>query len=155
MKVGDITQIEPNIHAGVKYLRFVEDNYFNEPALTPVVRALFSFASYNAGPNRIQTLRKEAAKLVVADLAAQKGRDETKADFLSYTQVEGMVQYRVKPHVDVMLGYATVLSGKNATKRNELRLGVALKGTARTWSAISTAPPTRYTGCGRPRVRQS
>jgi hypothetical protein len=66
--------------------------------------------------------------LLVGDLAAQKGRDETKADFLSYTQVEGMVQYRVKPHVDVMVGYATVLSGKNATKRNELRLGVALKG---------------------------
>ncbi|MGZ6028341.1 MAG: transglycosylase SLT domain-containing protein, partial [Myxococcaceae bacterium] len=62
MKVGDIHQIEPNIHAGVKYLRWVEDTYFDEPALDPVVRALFSFASYNAGPNRIQTLRKEAAK---------------------------------------------------------------------------------------------
>ncbi len=62
MKVGDIHEIEPNIHAGVKYLRWVEDTYFDEPALDPVVRALFSFASYNAGPNRIQTLRKEAAK---------------------------------------------------------------------------------------------
>ncbi len=62
MKVGDIREIEPNIHAGVKYLRWVEDTYFDEPALDPVVRALFSFASYNAGPNRIQTLRKEAAK---------------------------------------------------------------------------------------------
>jgi membrane-bound lytic murein transglycosylase MltF len=62
MKVGDIKQIEPNIHAGVKYLRFVEDNYFDEPTLAPVVKALFAFASYNAGPNRIQTLRKEAAK---------------------------------------------------------------------------------------------
>jgi len=26
------------------------------------VKALFAFASYNAGPNRIQSLRKEAAK---------------------------------------------------------------------------------------------
>jgi membrane-bound lytic murein transglycosylase MltF len=62
MNVGDIHQIEPNIHAGVKYLRHVEDTYFDEPSLDPVVRALFAFASYNAGPNRIQSLRKEAAK---------------------------------------------------------------------------------------------
>ncbi len=62
MKVGDIREIEPNIHAGVKYLRYVEDTYFDEPSLDPVVKGLFAFASYNAGPNRIQTLRKETAK---------------------------------------------------------------------------------------------
>jgi membrane-bound lytic murein transglycosylase MltF len=62
MKVGDIRQLEPNIHAGVKYLRHVEDTYFDEPSLDPVVRALFVFASYNAGPNRIQSLRREAAR---------------------------------------------------------------------------------------------
>jgi hypothetical protein len=66
--------------------------------------------------------------LILGDLAAQKGRDDTKAYFYSFTQVEGLVQYRMKPHLDVMAGYVTVLSGKNATKRNELRLGVALKG---------------------------
>jgi membrane-bound lytic murein transglycosylase MltF len=62
MKVGDIHQLEPNIHAGVKYLRHVEDTYFDEPSLDPVVKALFAFASYNAGPNRILSLRKEAAR---------------------------------------------------------------------------------------------
>jgi membrane-bound lytic murein transglycosylase MltF len=62
MRVGDIHNIEPNIHAGVKYMRFVEDTYFDEQSLDPTVRALFSFASYNAGPKRIQDLRKEAAK---------------------------------------------------------------------------------------------
>ena len=62
MRVGDIHELEPNIHAGVKYLRHVEDTYFNEPSLDPTVKALFAFASYNAGPNRIQTLRKLAAK---------------------------------------------------------------------------------------------
>jgi membrane-bound lytic murein transglycosylase MltF len=62
MKVGDIHQLEPNIHAGVKYLRHVEDTYFGEPSLDPVVKALFAFASYNAGPNRILSLRKEAAR---------------------------------------------------------------------------------------------
>jgi membrane-bound lytic murein transglycosylase MltF len=62
MKVGDIGQLEPNIHAGVKYLRHVEDTYFDQASLDPVVKALFSFASYNAGPNRIQSLRREAER---------------------------------------------------------------------------------------------
>jgi len=62
MRVGDILQLEPNIHAGVKYLRYVEDTYFDEPLLDPVVKALFAFASYNAGPSRIVSLRKEAAR---------------------------------------------------------------------------------------------
>jgi membrane-bound lytic murein transglycosylase MltF len=62
MQVGDIHQLEPNIHAGVKYLRHVEDTYFAEPSLDPVVRALFAFASYNAGPSRVLAFRKEAAR---------------------------------------------------------------------------------------------
>jgi hypothetical protein len=66
--------------------------------------------------------------LVVGRLDAQKGRDDTKLFFLSFTEAEGLVQYRLKPHVDVMVGYASVLSGKNVTKSNVLRLGVALKG---------------------------
>jgi membrane-bound lytic murein transglycosylase MltF len=62
MAVGDITQLEPNIHAGVKYLKFVEDTYFADAPMDPMVKALFAFASYNAGPNRIQELRREAAR---------------------------------------------------------------------------------------------
>jgi len=62
MKVGDIRQLEPNIHAGVKYLRHVENTYFDEPLLDPVVRALFAFAAYNAGPSRVMSFRKEAAR---------------------------------------------------------------------------------------------
>lgn len=62
MAVGDITLLEPNIHAGVKYLKFVEDTYFADAPMDPIVKALFAFASYNAGPNRIQELRKEAAR---------------------------------------------------------------------------------------------
>ena len=30
LKVGDITQLEPNIHAGVKYMRFMMDQYFKD-----------------------------------------------------------------------------------------------------------------------------
>ena len=42
-------------------LRDIEDRYFNDPNLNPVDKTLMVFASYNAGPNRIARLRKEAA----------------------------------------------------------------------------------------------
>jgi len=62
LKVGDINQIDPNIHAGVKYVRFMMDKYFADQPMTPLDKGLFTFASYNAGPNRIQDLRARAAK---------------------------------------------------------------------------------------------
>jgi membrane-bound lytic murein transglycosylase MltF len=60
--IKDINKIEPNIHAGTKYIRFMADRYFNEPGVDELNRGLFAFASYNAGPARITRLRKEAAK---------------------------------------------------------------------------------------------
>ncbi|HEX8800683.1 MAG TPA: hypothetical protein VF772_18830 [Terriglobales bacterium] len=45
----------------MKMLRDIEDRYFNDPSLNPVDKTLMVFASYNAGPNRIARLRKEAA----------------------------------------------------------------------------------------------
>ena len=62
MNVGDITLTEPNIHAGVKYMRFVIDNFFAAEPMEPIDRTLFAFASYNAGPGRVASLRKEAAR---------------------------------------------------------------------------------------------
>jgi len=62
MRVGDIHEVEPNIHAGIKYLRHLEDVYFADAPMEPVVKALFAFASYNAGPARIQRLRREAER---------------------------------------------------------------------------------------------
>ena len=62
LKVGDITQIEPNIHAGVKYMRFMMDKYYEDEPMDPLNKGLMTFASYNAGPGRIRQLRREAAK---------------------------------------------------------------------------------------------
>jgi membrane-bound lytic murein transglycosylase MltF len=62
MKVGDIHQEEANIHAGVKYIRFMVDKYFANEPMTDTNKILFAFASYNAGPGRIHSLRQEAAK---------------------------------------------------------------------------------------------
>jgi membrane-bound lytic murein transglycosylase MltF len=53
--------VEPNIHAGAKYMRFLVDQYFDEPGIDTVNRHLFAFAAYNGGPNRIARLRREAA----------------------------------------------------------------------------------------------
>ena len=60
--MGDITQVEPNIHAGIKYMRWMIDNYYGKEPMTKLDKALFAFASYNAGAGRISQLRKEAAK---------------------------------------------------------------------------------------------
>ncbi len=62
LKVGDIRQIEPNIHAGVKYIRFMMDQFYANEPMDKLNKGLFTFASYNAGPGRMAQLRKEAAK---------------------------------------------------------------------------------------------
>ena len=62
LKVGDINQIEPNIHAGVKYMRFMMDQYFKDEPIDNLNKGLLTFASYNAGPGRIRQLRREAEK---------------------------------------------------------------------------------------------
>jgi len=61
INVPNVSTTENNIQAGVKMLRNIEDQYFNDPALDPVDRTLMVFASYNAGPNRVARLRKQAA----------------------------------------------------------------------------------------------
>jgi membrane-bound lytic murein transglycosylase MltF len=62
LKVGDIQKEDPNIHAGAKYMRQLIDRNFNEPELTDLNRALFAFAAYNAGPTKVQQLRREAGQ---------------------------------------------------------------------------------------------
>jgi membrane-bound lytic murein transglycosylase MltF len=62
LKVGDISQVEPNIHAGVKYIRFMIDHYYKDEPMDRLNKGLFAFAAYNAGPARISQLRKLATQ---------------------------------------------------------------------------------------------
>ncbi len=62
INIPDIKKPENNVHAGAKYLRYLIDHYFDEPDIDPLNRHLLALASYNAGPTRVQRLRKEAAK---------------------------------------------------------------------------------------------
>jgi len=60
INISDVGTPDGNIHAGVKMLRSIADTYFNDPKIDPTNKTLMVFASYNAGPNRIAKLRKEA-----------------------------------------------------------------------------------------------
>jgi len=62
LKVGDISQVDNNIHAGVKYMRFMMDQYYKDEPMDDLNKALMTFASYNAGPGRIRQLRRETEK---------------------------------------------------------------------------------------------
>ena len=62
LNVGDIHQLENNIHAGVKYIRRVIDRYYANEPMDDVNKLLFAFAAYNAGPARVRQLRAEAVE---------------------------------------------------------------------------------------------
>ena len=58
--VGDIHKADPNVHAGAKYMAQLLDDYFKDAPLDEQNRNLFAFAAYDAGPEKIQSLRREA-----------------------------------------------------------------------------------------------
>jgi len=62
MRVGDITKLEANVHAGAKYMRFMIDEFYKDEPMDNLNKALMTFASYNAGPNRLTRLRAETKK---------------------------------------------------------------------------------------------
>src|SRR5579871_4297607 len=57
---GVDTSAQRNIEAGTKYLRFIANQLNEDERMDKINRALFAFASYNAGPARITQLRKKA-----------------------------------------------------------------------------------------------
>jgi membrane-bound lytic murein transglycosylase MltF len=62
LKVGDIRKVEPNIHAGTKYMDQLMTKYFADANFDEQNRTLFAFASYNAGPGNIAKMRTETKK---------------------------------------------------------------------------------------------
>lgn len=57
VNISNIEELEHNIHAGIKYLRFIKDRYFEKEPMNEANKMLFTFASYNAGPARVAKLR--------------------------------------------------------------------------------------------------
>ena len=61
--IPDITKLENNIHAGVKYLHWLRETYYSDDAISPLDQVLFSFAAYNAGPGNMRKARRRAKRL--------------------------------------------------------------------------------------------
>ncbi len=62
INIPGIHKLENNIHAGTKYLAFMKKRYFSSSDLDELNSDLFTIAAYNAGPARINQLRREAAR---------------------------------------------------------------------------------------------
>jgi membrane-bound lytic murein transglycosylase MltF len=60
LKVGDVHRLEPNIHAGAKYLSILRTRYFDDPGIDPVNQIYLAFAAYNAGPGNIRRMQDKA-----------------------------------------------------------------------------------------------
>lgn len=82
LNVGDIRQVDANIHGGSKYVAMLMDEYFKDASFDVTNRTLFAFASYNAGAARIARMRK---------IAQEEGLDPN----LWFNNVEEVVARRV------------------------------------------------------------
>jgi membrane-bound lytic murein transglycosylase MltF len=61
--IPDVSTVENNVHAGVKYLAFLRSHYFDADGIRPRDQVRFSLAAYNAGPVKIRRARKLAREM--------------------------------------------------------------------------------------------
>ena len=59
--IDNVEVLENNIHASIKYMNFLRDRYFRDPAIDTLDQGLLTLAAYNAGPARVIELRQKAA----------------------------------------------------------------------------------------------
>lgn len=118
VNIPNIKKIEPNIHAGTKYLHFIMNRYFVDPDISKLDRVLLTFAAYNAGPAKVAKLRNEAKSMNldpniwfnnVEVVAAKRIGRET-------------VQY-VSNIFKYYLAYAGIVNQETATKTSESLIG--------------------------------
>jgi len=62
VNIKNIHLVENNIHAGSKYLNFLRTRYFSASEIIPADRVYFSLAAYNAGPAKVNKIRKTASE---------------------------------------------------------------------------------------------
>jgi len=63
INIPDVTKVDPNIHAGVKLLKYIRDDYFKNDPMDPLNKTLMTLAAYNAGPARVKQCRQMAADM--------------------------------------------------------------------------------------------
>ncbi|WP_162063383.1 lytic transglycosylase F [Vibrio taketomensis] len=69
INIRNIYRLDNNVHAGVKYLRFLKNRYFRDREINEENQVYFSLAAYNAGPGNILKMRR---------IARQQGFDDNK-----------------------------------------------------------------------------
>ncbi|MFC5078561.1 lytic transglycosylase F [Vibrio thalassae] len=62
VNIKNINEIDNNVHAGVKYMRFIQDRYFSDDDISDDDKVYLSLAAYNAGPGNIAKMRRLATK---------------------------------------------------------------------------------------------
>lgn len=63
VNLPNIKDLETNIHAGVKYLAYLRDRYFDTADYSIEDRNNFALAAYNAGPRKVLQLQQRAREL--------------------------------------------------------------------------------------------
>jgi len=63
VNVANIHNEDANIHAGVRMIHFLVEDYFEEECLDQFNRTLFAIAAYNAGPAKITRCRRLAKEM--------------------------------------------------------------------------------------------
>jgi len=58
--IDNIHEVDANIHAGIKYLDYLRERYFDDPEIDQLNQTLLALAAYNAGPARMINLRAKA-----------------------------------------------------------------------------------------------
>jgi membrane-bound lytic murein transglycosylase MltF len=60
ISIPNVKNPEDNIHAGVKYMRYLIDNYFENEQIDSLNMHLMALGAYNCGPGNMRKLRREA-----------------------------------------------------------------------------------------------
>ncbi len=63
VNIPNVESVDNNVHAGVKYLRFIVNEYFKDEQMDRTNKLLFAFASYNAGPAKVAQMRRQATAM--------------------------------------------------------------------------------------------
>ncbi len=61
--IENISKLENNVHAGVKYLAFLRDRYFSSSEISRAASIHFALAAYNAGPAKVRKMRAKTKEM--------------------------------------------------------------------------------------------
>lgn len=120
--VGDITQVEANVHAAAKYSRLLRDQYFSDDGIDELNKGLLTLAAYNAGPSRITRLR-ELAQRRGLDPNVWFGNVEIVAAEHIGAETVGYVANSFKYYVGFKLALRKVEAGREFKKSLEMATG--------------------------------